>query len=79
VNAFETWWYHEGSGPPNPGEDHEAHCKRMCQVAWSNGEHAALNPTPGVSPKPTSGTPARIDMAHASDDWVLTNQNQAAA
>ena len=47
MNDFETWWYHEGSGPPLPGEDGEEHCKRMCQIAWSNGafkerERAAL-------------------------------------
>jgi hypothetical protein len=37
MNDFETWWYHEGSGPPLPGEDGEEHCKRMCKIAWSNG------------------------------------------
>jgi hypothetical protein len=47
MTDFEHWWYHEGSGPPLPGEDGEEHCKRMCQIAWSNGafkerERAAL-------------------------------------
>jgi hypothetical protein len=37
MNDFETWWYHEGSAPPLPGEDGEEHCKRMCKIAWSNG------------------------------------------
>jgi hypothetical protein len=37
MNDFETWWYHEGSGPRLPGEDGEEHCKRMCRIAWSNG------------------------------------------
>ena len=37
MNDFETWWYHEGSGPRLPGEDGEEHCKRMCEIAWSNG------------------------------------------
>ena len=37
MTDFEYWWYHEGSGPPLPGEDGEEHCKRMCQIAWSNG------------------------------------------
>ncbi|CAB5224367.1 hypothetical protein UFOVP393_63 [uncultured Caudovirales phage] len=37
MTKFESWWYHEGSGPPLPGEDAEEHCKRMCQIAWSNG------------------------------------------
>ncbi len=37
MNDFETWWYHEGSGPRMPGEDGEEHCKRMCKIAWSNG------------------------------------------
>jgi hypothetical protein len=41
MNDFETWWYHEGSGPPLPGEDGEEHCKRMCQIAWSNGAYMA--------------------------------------
>lgn len=42
VSEFETWWYHEGSGPPLPGEDAEEHCKRMCQIAWSKGAEEAL-------------------------------------
>lgn len=37
MTPFENWWYHEGSGPPLPGEDAEEHCKRMCQIAWKNG------------------------------------------
>ena len=37
MNDFETWWHNEGSAPPLPGEDGEEHCKRMCQIAWSNG------------------------------------------
>jgi hypothetical protein len=41
MTDFETWWYHEGSGPPLPGEDGEEHCKRMCQIAWSNGDFKA--------------------------------------
>jgi len=47
MTDFETWWYYEGSAPPLPGEDGEEHCKRMCEIAWSNGafkecERAAL-------------------------------------
>jgi hypothetical protein len=42
MNDFETWWYHEGSGPPLPGEDGEEHCKRMCKIAWSNGADKLL-------------------------------------
>jgi hypothetical protein len=41
MSDFETWWYHEGSGPPLPGEDCEEHCKRMCEIAWSNGAFKA--------------------------------------
>lgn len=41
MNNFEYWWYHEGGGPPLPGEDGEEHCKRMCQIAWSNGAFKA--------------------------------------
>jgi hypothetical protein len=41
MNDFETWWYREGSAPPLPGEDGEEHCKRMCQIAWSNGAFKA--------------------------------------
>jgi hypothetical protein len=41
MNDFETWWYHEGSGPRLPGEDGEEHCKRMCEIAWSNGAFKA--------------------------------------
>jgi hypothetical protein len=33
--AFEAWWRHEGSGiPPLPGEDAEAHVRRICRFAW---------------------------------------------
>jgi hypothetical protein len=42
MNDFETWWYHEGSTPPLPGEDGEEHCKRMCKIAWSNGADKLL-------------------------------------
>lgn len=40
MNDFEHWWYHEGSQGPN-GMDLEEHCKRMCQIAWSNGAFKA--------------------------------------
>ena len=40
MNDFEHWWYHEGSQGPN-GMDMEEHCKRMCQIAWSNGAFKA--------------------------------------
>ena len=39
MNAFETWWYNEGSAAPIPGEDGEEHLKRMCQIAWENGSY----------------------------------------
>lgn len=38
MTDFEHWWYHEGSQGPN-GMDLEEHCKRMCQIAWSNGAY----------------------------------------
>jgi hypothetical protein len=44
VDAFERWWYYEGSAPPQQGEDHEEHTKRMCQIAWSNGAYVAAQP-----------------------------------
>lgn len=37
MTDFESWWYHEGSDPKRFDEDFEEHCKRMCQIAWSNG------------------------------------------
>jgi len=37
MNDFETWWHNEGSDPKRFNEDWEEHCKRMCQIAWSNG------------------------------------------
>jgi hypothetical protein len=43
MSDFETWWYHEGSGPRLPGEDNEEHCKRMCKIAWSNGADKILD------------------------------------
>ena len=39
MNVFEAWWHNEGSAPPLPGEDSEEHCKRMCEIAWSNGAY----------------------------------------
>ena len=44
VDAFERWWYYEGSAPPQKGEDHEEHTKRMCKIAWSNGAYVAAQP-----------------------------------
>ena len=41
VSPFEKWWYYEGSGPPQKGEDYEEHTKRMCEIAWSNGADVA--------------------------------------
>ena len=46
MNAFETWWYNEGSAAPIPGEDSEEHCKRMCQIAWENGAFCAEQQEP---------------------------------
>ena len=42
---FEKWWHYEGSEPPQQGEDHEEHTKRMCQIAWSNGAYVAAQST----------------------------------
>jgi hypothetical protein len=42
MTDFETWWYHEGSDPKRFDEDFEEHCKRKCQIAWSNGAFMAL-------------------------------------
>lgn len=41
MNDFETWWRNEGSDPKRFNEDWEEHCKRMCQIAWSNGAFKA--------------------------------------
>ena len=39
---FEYWWHEEGSGMrPLPEEDTEAFAKRICEIAWSNGEYIA--------------------------------------
>ena len=41
-NAFETWWVVEGSGmSPEAGEDHSQHVKRLCKIAWDNGDYDA--------------------------------------
>jgi len=38
--AFEKWWHDEGSGMiPQPGEDAETHVRRICEIAWANGEY----------------------------------------
>ena len=44
MSPFEKWWYYEGSGPPQKGEDYEEHTKRMCEIAWSNGADVATQP-----------------------------------
>jgi hypothetical protein len=37
---YEKWWRVEGSGlPPFPGEDAEAHVRRLTRIAWSNGAY----------------------------------------
>ena len=43
-DAFERWWYYEGSGPPYTHHDCEEHTKRMCKIAWSNGADVAAQP-----------------------------------
>jgi hypothetical protein len=43
-DAFERWWYYEGSAPPYTHHDCEEHTKRMCQIAWSNGAYVATQP-----------------------------------
>ena len=48
MNAFETWWYNEGSAAPIPGEDGEEHLKRTCQIAWENGAFCAKQPSAWV-------------------------------
>ena len=40
MTNFETWWYHEGSGPPLPDEDVEEFAKRICQIAWDKSAQA---------------------------------------
>jgi hypothetical protein len=67
MNAFETWWYNEGSAPPKPGEDMEEHCKRMCQIAWENGAFCAGQPSPpcpyGNEPKTCTSSPMDCQCA----------------
>jgi hypothetical protein len=41
MTDFETWWHNEGSDPKRFDEDFEEHCKRKCQIAWSNGAFMA--------------------------------------
>jgi hypothetical protein len=43
-DAFERWWYYEGSAPPYTHHDCEEHTKRMCKIAWSNGADVAAQP-----------------------------------
>ena len=38
--AFERWWFDEGSGmPPLPDESHEEHTRRISRIAWHNGDY----------------------------------------
>jgi len=42
---FAIWWHNEGSGmPPMHGEDAEAHVRRICAIAWSNGADKQFEP-----------------------------------
>ena len=41
-DAFERWWYNEGSGmPPVGNEDREEHMRRVAEIAWMNGADVA--------------------------------------
>jgi hypothetical protein len=40
--GFDEWWSNEGSQAPKPTDDMYEHCKRMCEIAWSNGAYRAL-------------------------------------
>mgnify|MGYP005819344905 CR=1 FL=1 len=42
MNDYYKWWNNEGSGMrPLKGNCHEAHARRMTEIAWSNGEYKA--------------------------------------
>jgi|694.fasta_scaffold31478_17 hypothetical protein len=42
MEAFDRWWFNEGSGmPPRKEEDHAEHVRRMCAIAWGNGAYCA--------------------------------------
>ena len=42
MTDFERWWFSEGSEiPPLLKEDAEEHFKRVCRIAWENGEYKA--------------------------------------
>jgi hypothetical protein len=40
--GFDEWWSNEGSQAPKPTDGMYEHCKRMCEIAWSNGAYRAL-------------------------------------
>jgi hypothetical protein len=38
--AFDRWWFNEGSGmAPMPDEDQAQHVKRIARIAWHNGAY----------------------------------------
>lgn len=44
--AFDRWWFNEGSGmPPSPDEDQEEHVHRIARIAWHNGAYVNLHHT----------------------------------
>ena len=74
MTDFEHWWYHEGSQGPN-GMDLEEHCKRMCQIAWSNGafkaEAAKQEPvTWGVDWGRAGQAPCATIIKRLHDGWI---------
>lgn len=64
MTDFEHWWYHEGSQGPN-GMDLEEHCKRMCQIAWSNGAYKEREACAQYAENYDLGTPEGHDIAAA--------------
>ena len=39
--AFERWWRHEGSAPPEAGVDWAEHCRNIAEAAWDSGAFVA--------------------------------------
>jgi hypothetical protein len=53
--AFDRWWFNEGSGmPPAPGQDHEEHVRSIARIAWHNSAYVKLYQLPTENPSQQS-------------------------
>ena len=81
--GFDEWWNNEGSQAPKPTDDMYEHCKRMCEIAWSNGVYKALEKAPPAPAKQWVGLTnderkKLADVIRFNNIWYLEDMLRAA-